>query len=145
MAKTKITARWSSSRRARETGFSFVSPKQRSVTFYFFCEWNTHTISQTISVTAARNEQEDRVRRCRHICWLKEVRKYQKTVDFLIPRQPFQRLVRELSQDYKVECKFDILYPHTTITSSFSEMAISCSWGFANGCWRVPGQVIWGR
>lgn len=33
---------------------------------------------------------------------LKEIRKYQKTTDLLIRRLPFQRLVREISQDFKV-------------------------------------------
>ena len=58
----------------------------------------------TISVTSTANAHELRVRNCRHLNWLREVRKYQKSVDFLIPRLPFQRLVREISQDYKKEC-----------------------------------------
>lgn len=32
---------------------------------------------------------------------LREIRKYQKSVDLLIKRLPFQRLVREILQDYK--------------------------------------------
>ena len=71
-----------------------------------------------ISVTAASKQQEDRVRNCRHLNWLKQVRKYQKTVDFLIPRLPFQRLVREISQDYKKECKHIKLLQFTRLKIS---------------------------
>ena len=38
--------------------------------------------------------------------WLREIRKLQNTVNLLIPRLPFQRLLREFSQCYKVECMF---------------------------------------
>ena len=37
---------------------------------------------------------------------LREIRKYQKSTDNLIRRQPFQRLVREIAQDFKKELRF---------------------------------------
>ncbi|OQR91678.1 hypothetical protein ACHHYP_04468 [Achlya hypogyna] len=37
---------------------------------------------------------------------LREIRKYQKTTELLIRRLPFQRLVREISQDYKTDLRF---------------------------------------
>ena len=37
---------------------------------------------------------------------LREIRRYQKSTDLLIRKLPFQRLVREIAQDYKQECKF---------------------------------------
>lgn len=37
---------------------------------------------------------------------LREIRKYQKTTDLLIPRKPFERLVREEAQDYKTDVRF---------------------------------------
>ena len=37
---------------------------------------------------------------------LREIRRYQKTTDLLIKKAPFQRLVREVAQDYKVDCRF---------------------------------------
>ncbi|EOA37273.1 hypothetical protein CARUB_v10010862mg [Capsella rubella] len=37
---------------------------------------------------------------------LREIRKYQKSTDLLIRKLPFQRLVREISQDYKVDLRF---------------------------------------
>jgi histone H3 len=35
---------------------------------------------------------------------LREIRKYQKSTDLLIRKLPFQRLVREIAQDFKVTC-----------------------------------------
>ena len=37
---------------------------------------------------------------------LREIRKYQKTTELLIRKLPFQRLVREVSQDYKSDLRF---------------------------------------
>lgn len=37
---------------------------------------------------------------------LKEIRKYQKTTDLLIRRAPFQRLVREIAQDFRSDLRF---------------------------------------
>lgn len=37
---------------------------------------------------------------------LREIRKYQKSTDMLIRKLPFQRLVREIAQDFKTELRF---------------------------------------
>ena len=37
---------------------------------------------------------------------LREIRKYQKSTDLLIRKLPFQRLVREISQDFRSELRF---------------------------------------
>lgn len=37
---------------------------------------------------------------------LREIRRYQKSSDLLIRRLPFQRLVREVAQDYKSDLRF---------------------------------------
>ncbi|GAB4847256.1 5-hydroxytryptamine receptor 4 [Ancistrocladus abbreviatus] len=37
---------------------------------------------------------------------LREIRKYQKSTDLLIRKLPFQRLVREISQDFKTDLRF---------------------------------------
>ena len=37
---------------------------------------------------------------------LREIRKYQKTTDLLIRKMPFQRLVREIAQDFKTDLRF---------------------------------------
>jgi histone H3 len=38
---------------------------------------------------------------------LREIRKYQKSVELLIRRAPFQRLVREVAQDFKTDLRFE--------------------------------------
>ena len=40
---------------------------------------------------------------------LREIRKYQKSTDLLIRKLPFQRLVREVAQDYKTDVRFNSL------------------------------------
>ena len=37
---------------------------------------------------------------------LREIRRYQKSTELLIRRAPFQRLVREIAQDYKSDLRF---------------------------------------
>nr|XP_028965050.1 histone H3.2-like [Malus domestica] len=37
---------------------------------------------------------------------LREIRKYQKRTEFLIRKMPFQRLVREIAQDFKTDLRF---------------------------------------
>ena len=40
---------------------------------------------------------------------LREIRKYQKSTELLIRRLPFQRLVREIAQDFKTDVRFQSL------------------------------------
>ena len=40
---------------------------------------------------------------------LREIRRYQKSTDLLIRKLPFQRLVREIAQDYKTDLRFQSL------------------------------------
>lgn len=37
---------------------------------------------------------------------LREIRRYQKSTELLIRRMPFQRLVREIAQDFKMDLRF---------------------------------------
>src|SRR6476660_6973911 len=37
---------------------------------------------------------------------LREIRRYQKSTELLIRKLPFQRLVREIAQDYKTDLRF---------------------------------------
>ncbi|KAF8966450.1 hypothetical protein BDZ97DRAFT_1756591 [Flammula alnicola] len=37
---------------------------------------------------------------------LREIRRYQKSTELLIRKQPFQRLVREIAQEYKTDLRF---------------------------------------
>ena len=40
---------------------------------------------------------------------LREIRKYQKSTELLIPRLAFRRLVKEITQDYKTDLRFQSL------------------------------------
>merc|ERR1711998_139291 len=40
---------------------------------------------------------------------LREIRKYQKSTDLLLRKLPFQRLLREVAQDYKTDLRFQSL------------------------------------
>ena len=40
------------------------------------------------------------------VCALREIRRYQKSCDLLIKKLPFQRLVREIAQDFKTNLRF---------------------------------------
>ena len=37
---------------------------------------------------------------------LREIRRYQKTTELLLRKMPFQRLVREIAQDFKTDLRF---------------------------------------
>ena len=37
---------------------------------------------------------------------LREIRRYQRSIELLIKKMPFQRLVREIAQDFKTDLKF---------------------------------------
>jgi histone H3 len=37
---------------------------------------------------------------------LREIRRYQKSTDLLLRKEPFQRLVREIAQDFMQDCRF---------------------------------------
>ena len=41
---------------------------------------------------------------------LREIRKYQKSTELVIRKLPFQRLVREIAQDYKTDLRFASSY-----------------------------------
>jgi histone H3/H4 len=41
-----------------------------------------------------------------HHTMLREIRKYQKSTELLIRKLPFQRLVREIAQDFKTDLRF---------------------------------------
>ena len=60
-------------------------------------------------LVSRRNEPEKKKKVRRHrpgVVALKDIRKYQKTTELLITRLPFQRLCREIAQDYKVDIRF---------------------------------------
>lgn len=40
---------------------------------------------------------------------LREIRRYQKSTDLLIPKAPFQRLVREITAEYRAEFRWQLI------------------------------------
>ena len=64
-----------------------------------------------IDFKEAEDEQETsrspyQKRRAPGVVALSEIRRYQKSTDLLVPKLPFQRLVREISQEFKTDLKF---------------------------------------
>ena len=49
---------------------------------------------------------------------LREIRRYQKSTELLIRKLPFQRLVREIAQDFKV-CKWSSNVSRIVLVDSF--------------------------
>lgn len=61
----------------------------------------------TTQVVAAKTVPVKKPRRYRPgTVALREIRKYQKSTDLLIRKLPFQRLVREIAQDFKSDLRF---------------------------------------
>ena len=81
MARTKVTARKSSGEK--------IPQKQ-------------------LAMKEARKEKKDRAKpRFRPgTVALREIRKYQKSTDLMLKKAPFQRLVREVTQDFKSDLRF---------------------------------------
>jgi hypothetical protein len=70
--------------------------KQRCVSFYFI-----FLFSSTLLQTAAGGVKKPHRFRPGTVA-LREIRRYQKSTELLIRKLPFQRLVREIAQDFKV-------------------------------------------
>ena len=51
-------------------------------------------------------ESGERRRKRPGVAALSEIRKYQKSTELLIKKRPFQRLVREIAQDFKTDLRF---------------------------------------
>ena len=76
-----------------------------------------------ISVGQAQAGIEKRVHNSKRLAWLREIRHYQRTVDPIIPRLNFQRLVKEISQDYKIASNWIVIFdihPHINVFRSLA-------------------------
>jgi histone H3 len=60
---------------------------------------------------------------------LREIRRYQKSTDLLIRKLPFQRLVREIAQDFKNDLRFQ----GTAILALQEASEVNCFW-YVNCC-----------
>ena len=63
---------------------------------------------------------------------LREIRRYQKSTELLIRKLPFQRLVREIAQDFKTDLRFQ----------SSAVMALQEA---SEASWRAATAVDWNR
>lgn len=98
MARTKQTARHSTGGKAPRK--DLATKAARKTTYY----------AAAVRKTAANFQGLKKPRRYRPgTVALREIRKYQKSCDLLIQKIPFQRLVREISQDFKSELRFQSL------------------------------------
>ena len=57
---------------------------------------------------------------------MREIRRYQKSTDLLLKKAPFQRLVREVSQDFKADLRFQssAFWKSDTVTVSCAAMMV---------------------
>ena len=69
---------------------------------------------------------------------LREIRRYQKSTELLIRKLPFQRLVREIAQDFKVSATCFLEVPLLTIPKDGSALPVICRDGVARGGGSLP-------
>ena len=102
MARTKQTFRYSGASKRGQTGYSFSNPFKKPTVQISLMRTNTLNDKKKISVGQAEAAISKRVRNSKRLGWLREIRHYQQSTDPIIPRVSFQRLVKEISQDYKI-------------------------------------------
>src|SRR3989338_8929952 len=87
MARTKQTARKSTGGKAPRKSIATKAAKK------------TQAASHSVGVKKPHRFRPGTVA-------LREIRKFKKSTDLLIRKLPFQRLVREIAQDYKTDLRF---------------------------------------
>ena len=94
MARTKQTARKNTGAKAPRKQFANKAARKTA-----------HTVSQAVGASGAGGVKK--VHRFRPgTVALREIRKFQKSTELLIRKLPFQRLVREIAQEYKSDLRF---------------------------------------
>uniref|UniRef100_A0A8B9DR15 Core Histone H2A/H2B/H3 domain-containing protein n=1 Tax=Anser cygnoides TaxID=8845 RepID=A0A8B9DR15_ANSCY len=72
---------------------------------------------------------------------LREIRRYQKSTELLIRKLPFQRLVREIAQDFKTDLRFQ--------SAAIGALQVGRYWGVnigaMSGRYRGDSRVISGQ
>ena len=64
---------------------------------------------------------------------LREIRRYQKSTELLIRKLPFQRLVREIAQDFKTDLRFQ----------SAAIGALQVKWWVGGSALRVESPAVY--
>nr|XP_020141107.1 histone H3-like [Microcebus murinus] len=101
--------------RAALVASCFLGPCHRSTCGRLLCAGHSET-ERELTDAAAGAETESRRRQAVFIgtvfcpigrdARLREIRRYQKSTELLIRKLPFQRLVREIAQDFKTDLRF---------------------------------------
>ena len=103
MARTKQTARKSTGGKApRQQLATKAARKSGAQRSWNGQEWVTPLIAKLAPTNGVKKPHRYRP----GTIALREIRKYQKSGELLIRMQPFQRLVREIAQDFKTGLRF---------------------------------------
>ena len=102
MARTKQTARKSTGGKAPRKQLAAKSSARKSTAVRFFISRLAMFCFLTLLLQAAAGGVKKPHRFRPGTVALREIRRYQKSTELLIRKLPFQRLVREIAQDFKV-------------------------------------------
>ena len=136
MARTKQTARKSTGGKAPRKQLaakSSAARKTAAVSCHLTCTTPTSDSPPFLYQPAAAGGVKKPHRFRPGTVALREIRRYQKSTELLIRKLPFQRLVREIAQDFKV---FDLLlafHSHLTSLADRSALPILCRHGPSGG------------
>ena len=96
-------------RKKRESEREIRKRRRRELLFFFFPH-ALFSLSFSFSFSFSPTKQTGGVKKPHRYrpgtVALREIRKYQKSTDLLIRKLPFQRLVREIAQDFKTDLRF---------------------------------------
>ena len=95
-AKAKDAAKWA--KKAAEDWKQVINRKRKPCS----TQGDGKIPRKQLATKAAKKKATPKPRRSYAIVVLREIRGFQKSVDLLIPLLPFQRLVREIAQDFKM-------------------------------------------
>jgi hypothetical protein len=112
MARTKQTARKSTGGKAprKQLASKSSAARKTAVSIRPLC----HSATLLIPPKAAAGGVKKPHRFRPGTVALREIRRYQKSTELLIRKLPFQRLVREIAQDFKASHTSELMSPHRT-------------------------------
>ncbi|CAI9172874.1 unnamed protein product [Rangifer tarandus platyrhynchus] len=84
-------------------------------------------------VVAAQDDCQEQMERPGTVA-LREIRRYQKSTELLIRKLPFQRLVREIAQDFKTDLRFQSAAIGALQEASEAYLALSKNPGYIKLC-----------
>lgn len=102
-------------KKARLTPFGYVVSKNGS----------TYSYDNTGKFTGAVGGQRKQMRFRPGTVALREIRRYQKSTELLIRKLPFQRLVREICQDWKTDLRWQAAYDRRLARSSLAKSLVA--------------------